>query len=121
MSCKKLFSIIKPTVTALMNMTSWAVSRMSVPSCKTRLIAAHDFYLSFKASLILSEKSFDLREIVKREYLVCSTTCFSSGHAYSVNIVKQFFINSLSNKGTPFLLLTQNSKLSSITSSESFL
>ena len=46
----------KPTVTALMNMTSRAVSLMSVLSSKARLKAAHDFNPSFKVSLILSER-----------------------------------------------------------------
>ena len=55
-----------PTVTALMNKTSRAVSRvsvtsravslMSVLSSNTRLRAARDANISFKISLILSER-----------------------------------------------------------------
>ena len=71
----------KPTVTALMNKTSRAVSLMSVLPSKTRLKAAHDFNLSFKVSLILSERSFVLRETVKRQRLVCPNKCFFSGRA----------------------------------------
>ena len=45
-----------------------------------------------------------------------------SGHAYSVNIVKQFFINSPSVKGFRFSAIhSQNLKLSFVTSSEFFL
>ena len=72
----------KPTVTALTNMTSRAVSFMSVLSSKGRLKAARDLSLSFKVSLILSERSFALRETAKRERLVFSTKCFLSGYAY---------------------------------------
>ena len=78
----------KTTVTALMNMTSWAVSFMSVLSSSARLKAAYDLCISFNVSLILSERSFVLRETVKRERPVYSTISFFSGHSYSVNIVK---------------------------------
>ena len=92
----------KQTVASLMNMTSWAVSLMSVLSSKGRLKAAHDFNLSCKVSLILFEISFVLRETVKRERLVCANRCFFSGHAYSVNIVKQFLLNFPSPKRFPY-------------------
>ena len=78
----------------MMNMTSRAVSLMSVLSSKARLKAAHDFNLCFEVSLILSERSFVMYETVIREILVCSTKSFFSGHAFSVNIVKQFIMNS---------------------------
>ena len=51
---------------------------------------------------MLSERSLVLHTTVNLEKLVCSAKCFFSGHAYSVNIVKQFLINSLSLKGFPF-------------------
>ena len=63
----------KPTVTALMNKTSRAVSLMSLLSYKARLKAAHNFNLSFEVLLILFERSFALHETEKREKLVCST------------------------------------------------
>ena len=44
----------------------------------------------FKGSLMLSERTFVLRETVKRVRLVCFSNCFFSGNAYSVNIVRQF-------------------------------
>ena len=66
---------------SLMSVTSRAVSLMSVLSSKAILKAAHDFNLSIKVSFILSERSFVLRETVKRDRLVCSTICFFSGHA----------------------------------------
>jgi len=95
---------------------------MSVLSSKARLKASHDFNLSFKVSVILSERSFVLCETVMRERLVCSTKYFFSGHAYSVNIVKKFLINSMSLKGFPFSAIhSQSLKLSSVTSSEFFL
>ena len=75
----------KPTVTDLVNMTSWAVPLMSELSPKARLKATHDFNLSFKVSFMLSERSFVLSETVKRNRLVCSSKCFFSGRAYSVN------------------------------------
>ena len=78
----------KLAATTLINMTSWAVSLMSVISPKARLKAAHNVNLSFEAYLILSEISFVLREAVLRERLVCSTKYFNSEHAYSVNIVE---------------------------------
>ena len=76
---------------------------MSVHSSKARLKAAYDFDLSFKVSSILLERLFGLRETVRRKRLVCSTKCFFSGHAFSVNIVKQFLRNSLSLKDFPFI------------------
>ena len=105
-----------------MKMTSWAVLLMSVLSSKARLKASHDFNLSFKVSLTLSERSFVLCETEKRERLLCSTKCFFSEHAYSVNIVKQFLIYSLSLKGFPFSAIhSQSLKLSFVTISEFFL
>ena len=68
---KNSSTISKSEVTALMKMTSWAVSLMSVLSSKVRLKVSHNFNLSFNFSLILSESSFILRMIVKRERLVC--------------------------------------------------
>ena len=103
----------KPTVTALMNMTSRAASLMSVLSSKVRLKAAHNFSLSLKVYSVLSERSFVLREAAKRERLARSTKCFFSGHAYSVNIVKQLLMNSLSPKGFAFsAIVSHNLKLS---------
>ena len=95
---------------------------MSVLSSKVKLKASLDFNLSFKISLILSERSFILHETVKQERVICSTKCLYSGHAYSVNIVKQFLINSPSVKGFPFFAIhSQNLKLSFVTSFEFFL
>ena len=101
-----------------MNTTSWAVSLISVLSTKAMLKAAHDFNLNLmlKVSLVLSEKSFVLRETVKREKLVCSTKYFFSGYAYSVNIVKQFLMNYPSPKGFPFSVIdSHNLKLRFVT------
>ena len=75
---------------------------MSVLSSKGRLKTAHDVNLSLKVSLVLSERSFVLCERVKHERLVCCNKCFFPGHAYSVNIVKQFFMNSPTPKGFHF-------------------
>ena len=58
-------TISKSAVTALMKMTSWAVSLMLVLSSKARLKASHNFNVSFKISLILSERSFVLHKTVK--------------------------------------------------------
>ena len=91
----------KPTVNALMNMTSLAVTYVCAV-IKARLKAAHNFNLSLKATIILSERSFVQREIVERKKLVYFIKCFFSGHEYSVNIVKQFFMNSPSPRGFPF-------------------
>ena len=118
---------------SLMSVTSRAVSLMSVLSSKARLEAAHDFILSFIVFLISSERSFVLRETVKRKRLG-STKCFFSGHAYcifmqftcilhaySVNIAKQLLINSPSSKSFPFNAIdSHNLKLSLPPSSESF-
>ena len=113
---------IEPTVTVLMNVTSKAVSLMSVLSSKAILKAAHDFNISFKVSFILSQRSVVLREIVKRNRLVISTKCFFYRHAYLANIVKQFFINFPSPKNFPFSVIdSHNLKLSFVTSCESFL
>ena len=90
------------TATALMNLTCWAVSLMSVISSKARLMAAYDFHFSLKVYFLLSEKTFVLHETVKHDKLVCSNKCFFSGHAYSVNTVEQFFISFLSPKSFPF-------------------
>ena len=60
-------TISKSAVTALKKMTSWAVSLKSVVSSEARLKASDDFNLSFKISLILSERSFVLHKTVKRE------------------------------------------------------
>ena len=84
-------------------------------------MAAHDFNLSFEVSLILCERSFVLCVTVKLKRLVCSTKCFISGHAYSVNVVRQFLLNSLSPKGFPFSAIdSHNLKLSFVTSYEYF-
>ena len=37
----------------MMNVTSWPVSLMSVLLCKAKLMAAHDFNLSFKVALMI--------------------------------------------------------------------
>ena len=65
-------------------------------------MTVHDLDLSFKVSLILSERSFVLRENEKRNRLVCSTNCLFYGHAYSLNIVEQILMNSPSPKGFLF-------------------
>ena len=112
----------KPTVTAVMIITDWTVSHISVLSFKARQNAAHDFYLYFKISLLLIERSFLRRETVMRERLACSTKCFFFGHAYSVNNVKQFLMNSPSPKDFPFSVIDlHNFKLSLVTTFETFL
>ena len=112
----------KPTVTDLMNATSRAVSLISVLTSKARLMAEHDSNLALKVSLVLAERSFVQREAVMCERLVCSTKYFFSGLVCSVNIVKQFLMNSPSPKGfSSYAIGSHNLKLSPTASSESFL
>ena len=69
----------KPTVTSLMNMTSLAVSDMSVLSSKARLKAENHFNLFFKGSLISSKDHlFYMRQkrpfvLHETEKTICST------------------------------------------------
>ena len=119
---KNSSTILKSGVAALIKMTSSAVSQMSVLSSKTRLKASHNFNLSFKVSLMLYKRLFILNETVKRKRLVCSSKCFFSGHAYSVNIVQHYLINSPSVKGFPFYVIhSQSLKLTFVNSSKFFL
>ena len=107
------------TLTALMNITSRAVLPMSVLSSKSRLMAVYDFYLALNVFLIISERLFGLRETAKRQRLVCSNKCFFSGHAYSMNTVKQFHTYSPSSKGFPVSAIdSYNLRLSFVISSE---
>ena len=110
----------EPTIAALIYMARWVVSIMSVLSSKARLKAAHVINLSYKVSSLLSETSFVLRETVRHERLVCSTKYIFSGHAYSVNLVKQSLMNSPTLKGLTFTSIDSlNLKHNFVASSES--
>ena len=102
-------------VTTLMKMTSWAVSLTS----DWKL---HTISITFKISLISSERSFVLRKTVKQERLVCSAKCFFFLRAcIFCEYCQTISINSPSLKGFHFSAIdSQSLKLSFVTSSEFF-